>query len=323
MVHEISLASLRKIIRLARFADAGDEAERTYWPLFKERFPNCERFWQVFVVPTSKRLELTPGEPGFQNRRDGVSEDFWTIALRHYSLFLQFIYASWHLRLTAPSSFADFYSHLGTACDLAEDILLSSYLMILDFKGMQSPILQGLSKEEFVRIAGDYYDKHYSKMYDNYHSKGRNSPLHFPPRLDMIKEYLGESPTYLNYTKYAALLRGYRNVVVHDHLIGMVHTPLGSPLVPRKEKIGNYRRFYAIERAASNVEKLNSDFILQQEQMIGDFAELQHRLNDLWSKPIEDVQGLLLKERNPKLLAKLNLTLRSPAQKRRGSDVRV
>jgi hypothetical protein len=179
MTYEISLSSLRKIIRLARFASFGDDAERTYWPLFKERFPNCELFWQLYAVPTSKRLELKPGEPGFANRRDGISKDFWTIQLRHYSLFLQFIYASCHLKLTAPSSFADFYSHLGTACDLAEDILLSSYLMILDFKGMQSPILQRLSKEEFLKIAGDYYDKQYSRMYENYHSKGRNAPLHF------------------------------------------------------------------------------------------------------------------------------------------------
>jgi hypothetical protein len=191
--------------------------------------------------------------------------------------------------------------------------------MFLDFTGTQSPILQGLSREEFVKIAGDYYDEHYSKMYDNYHSKGRNAPLHFPPRIDIIKEYLRESPAYSNYTKCAALLRGYRNVVVHDHLIGVVHTPLGSPLVPRKEKIGNYRSFYAIERAASNVEKLNSDFIVQQEQMIGDFAELQTRLNDLWRKPIEDMRDLLLKGRNPKLLAKMNIVLRSQAQTRRGA----
>jgi hypothetical protein len=200
MTHEVSLSTLRKTIRLARFASVGDDTERTHWPLFKERFPNCEVFWQVFVVPTSKRLELKPGEPGFQNRRDGISEDFWTIGLRHYSLFLQFIYAWWHLRLTAPSSFADFYSHLGTACDLAEDILLSSYLMILDFKGMRSPILQGLSRQEFLKLAGDYYDKQYSKMYDNYHSKGRNAPLHFPPRISIIKEYLGENSAYSNYT---------------------------------------------------------------------------------------------------------------------------
>ena len=135
-------------------------------------------------------------------------------------------------------------------------------------------------------------------MYRNYHSKGKGSPLHLPPRLEIIGEYLGKDLSWRKYKACANLLRRYRNVVVHDHLIGLVPTQLGSSLVPKKEKIQNYRSFFAIERATTDLEKLNSDFILQQEQMIGDFAELQTRLNDLWRKPIEDLSDLLLKKRN-------------------------
>lgn len=54
--------------------------------------------------------------------------------------------------------------------------------------------------------------------------------------------------------------------------------------------------------------------------MIGDFAELQTRLNDLWRKPIEDLSDLLLKKRNIKLLAKYNLTIRSSKQRRRSAE---
>jgi hypothetical protein len=101
-------------------------------------------------------------------------------------------------------------------------------------------------------------------------------------------------------------------VVVHDHLIGVVRTHLGD-LVPKKEKIQNYQRYFAIERANSDLAMLTSDFILVQEQMIGDFAELQVRLNDLWHKPIEDLRVLLFKELNPELLAKYDLTILLPA----------
>jgi hypothetical protein len=250
-------------------------------------------------------------ELGGLDRRVGLAEDLWTIGFRHYSLFTQLIYASWHLRLPAPSSFANFYTHLGSACDLAEDFLLTAYLLILDCEEKPSPILQAMSKQEFLERAGRWYDKHYPKMYNNYHSKGKQAPLHFPPRQDIIREYLGTSPGWTNYQACAKPLREYRNVVVHDHEIGIIDTPLGS-LVPKKEKIQQYRTFFAIDRAKTDIEKLNSDFILQQEQMIRDFAELQTCLNDLWLKPIEDLSTLLLKQHNPKLLAKYNLTIVPP-----------
>lgn len=98
-------------------------------------------------------------------------------------------------------------------------------------------------------------------MYRNYHSKGKGSPLHLPPRLEIIGEYLGKDLSWRKYKAYANLLRRYRNVVVHDHLIGLVPTQLGSSLVPKKEKIQDYRSFFAIERATTDLEKLNSDFI--------------------------------------------------------------
>jgi hypothetical protein len=312
MTYKISLSSLKKAIHFARFGRNGDANEQTYWPVFKERFPNCELFWRTFVVPTSKRIELKTGEQGGQDRRDGLAEDLWTIGFRHYSLFMQLIYANWHLRLSAPSSFPNFYTHLGSACDLAEDFLLTAYLLILDCKEKKSPILQEMSKHEFLARAGYWYDKNYSKMYDNYHSKGKQAPLHFPPRQDIISEYLGGTSTaWANYKGCARPLREYRNVVVHDHEIGIINTPIGS-LVPRKEKIQNYRTFFAIDRVKYNIDKLNSDFILLQEQMVNDFAELQTRLNDLWHRPIEDLRTLLLREHNPKLLAKYNLEILVP-----------
>ena len=231
---------------------------------------------------------------------------------------MQLAYAGWHLRLPAVSSFANFYAHLGSVCDLAEDFLFHIYLLVLDCRDKQSPTLQGLSKEEFLKRASEWYDKSYLRIYENYHSKGKGSPLHLPARQDILSEYLERHDSWKKYKSCARLLREYRNVVVHDHLIGVVRTHLGD-LVPKKEKIQNYRRHFAIEKANSDSAVLNSDFILMQEQMIGDFAELQVRLNDLWHKPIEDLRALLFKELNPKLLAKYDLTILLPAGAVRGT----
>src|SRR5256885_348046 len=95
----ISLASLTKFIRTARFANKGDGNEQKYWPLFKERFPHCEIFWQQFIVPASTWIELPSGEQGGGRSREGVSDDVLRIGFRHYSMFVSLGYASEHLSL--------------------------------------------------------------------------------------------------------------------------------------------------------------------------------------------------------------------------------
>jgi hypothetical protein len=208
MAYEINLRSLKRIIGSACFAANGDANEQMYWPFFKERFANCEVFWREFVVPTSRRIELKPGEPGGDRRRDGLAEDLWTIGFRHYSLFMQLSFAGWHLKLPAPSSFPNFYTHLGSACDLAEDFLLHVYLLVLECREKQSPVLQVLSKDDFLQRAGEWYDKKYPVIYENYHSKGRGLPLHLPPRKDIIGEYLGQDDNWGKYKACARLLTG-------------------------------------------------------------------------------------------------------------------
>lgn len=65
----------------------------------------------------------------------------------------------------------------------------------------------------------------------------------------------------MEYRRFSRKLREYRNVVVHDALIGAVLTPQGR-LVPKKEFIGKYRIFGTISAAASDMKLLKSDFIL-------------------------------------------------------------
>ena len=112
----------------------------------------------------------------------------------------------------------------------------------------------------------------------------------------------------MEYRRFSQQLREYRNVVVHDALIGAVSTQQGR-LVPKKEHIGKYRFFGAIIAVASDIELLKSDFILEQEQMIEDFAIVQTLLNGLWKKPIDRLRTLLYKERNPRMLSKYDLAL--------------
>jgi hypothetical protein len=306
MALQTSGAKLKQILSGLHFANDGDAHERKYWVLFKERFPNCELFWRQFVAPMTRRIECPVDDPKRYERR-GVSEELWAVGYLQYSLFLHLGYASDHLATPMPSSFCDFYSHLGSACDLVEDFLLQAYLLVLECRGLRSHVLQEMTREQFLQLAADWYDAHYAAVYQHYLSKGKGMPMKMPTRASMVGEYLAGQPAWSDYLRYAQRIREYRNVIIHDVLIGEVIMSGGIRLVPRKEKIQTYRKLSTVFAAAKDPARLKTDFLVMHEQMLTDFAGLQKHLNALWVKVIADFDALLFTEQNPELLKKYDI----------------
>ncbi len=309
MPFEIAAKKLEQTVSALHFANDGDPHEREYWPVLKERFPNCERFWQRLVVPMTTRIEHALGEPGRDRRREDIAEDAWTVSYLNYSLFLHMTAAYDHLPVPFNSSFGDFYSHLGSACDLAEDFLMGVYFIVSECEGRKIEVLQTLPRDEFLKLAGDWYDKHYAKLYEHYLKFGKGKPpIKLPGRASVIDEYRKRDDAWKRYQSFSQKIREYRNVIVHDVamgnvLVGKVH------MVPRKECIQDYRSLRAVQEAAQDVTRLKKGFILREEQMTNDMQELQQLFNALWEKPIADLTRLLYEERNPILLSKYNLHL--------------
>lgn len=275
VLFEISADKLRGLVESLQFANDGDPHEQQYWPILKERFPNCERFWQQLVVPLTRRIECERDDPKRYERRD-VADDVWTIGYLNYSLFLHLTATYDHLPCPLHSSFGDFYTHLGSACDLAEDFLLKVYLAVGECTDQPIPALQALSKEECLEMAARWYDTEYPKAYENYHRKGKSKPLYLPPRAAVIDGYFaGEKETWKAYTTFAQRLRTYRNRIVHDVamgnvLVGKVH------LVPRKERITEYQKLQDVFDAANDPMRLKADFIVREEQMVNDCATFRN-----------------------------------------------
>lgn len=311
MGYKIALSKIEDVISKTYFANDGDRCEREYWIYLKEGFPNCETFWRYFVVPCTKRIEFEVSEPNERIRpREGVSEDVIDVASFHYSMFINLIYSYDHLQRFGLSSFEDFYVHLGSACDLAEEFLLKTYLLILECRGQRSEILQELKKEDFLKLAEKWYDDKYSKVYENYLKKGKPSPMKLPSRQNVLDEYFQDSVDWKEYKSHTQKIRGYRNVIVHDVQIGMI-TPIdaGGVLVPKKEKIQDYKKWSYVFAAKRDAEKLRDDFIDMKEQMILDIRTLEIILNKLWVKPINDLKKLFFDEKNETLLGKYNIDL--------------
>lgn len=310
MKYKISLSKIDDIISKTHFANDGDSYERLYWTFFKERFPNCETFWRYFVVPLTKRIEVEIKDPNERIRsREGISEDIKDIASFHYSMFLNLIYSYDHLQNFRLSSFEDFYTHLASACDLAEEFLLKAYLLILECTDQKSEILQELKKEDFLKISERWYDDNYSKVYEDYLKKGKSATIKLPSRKNVLDEYFEDQEDWREYQRYSQKIREYRNIIVHDIQIGKIITIGGIPLVPKKEKIQDYKKWSYVFVAQQDIQKLKNDFINMKEQMILDIGNLEIILNKLWNKPIKDLRNLFFKDKNEILLEKYNIDL--------------
>ena len=305
MIYQITSKQLEDIISKTYFVNKGDRYEIEYGSFIDEKFPHCETFWRYFVVPFTERIEIKNSI----SPRLNISEDIKDIAAFHYSMFLNLIYSHNHLQNFRLSSFEDFYMHLGSVCDLAEDFLLKTYLLILECKNQKSEILQELKKDDFLNLAGEWYDKKYKEVYDNYHKKGKQTPIWLLDRENVLDEYFKNSKDWETYKKYTRIIKGYRNIIVHDAQIGRLTTIKGRLFVPKKEKIQQYKKWSCVFAVRDDVQKLKKDFIDREEQMILDIRDLEIILNNLWKKPINDFKELFFERKNKILLKKYNIDL--------------
>jgi len=309
MQYEISKARLEAIISMANFANEGDKYEREYGEILKPRFPDCETYWRNFVVPNTKRIEVEIRDPDERIRPgEGISEDITDIASLNYSLFLNLVYCYEHLSHPKLSSFEDFYMHLVAACDLAEEFLQRTYLLVLECRREKSEVLQQLKREDFLELAGNWYDRYYQNVYDDYLKKGKPVPVRIPNRRNVLDEYFGYSEDWKEYKSFTRKIREYRNVIAHDVKIGSFSID-GINFVPKKEKIQQYKKWSYVFAAAQDKEKFKRDFIERNEQMSSDIERFETLLNKLWKTPILNLRKLFFEDENEIILAKYNINL--------------
>jgi hypothetical protein len=307
MGYRIELSEINDIISRTYFGTDGDPFEKAYWPLLKERFPNCEAFWRHLVVPYTNRIESPIKER--IRPREGIAEDIERIGSVHYSMFMNLIYAYEHLQNFRLSSFENFYTHLGSVCDLAENFLLRAYLLSLECKNQKSVVLHKLNKADFLKLVKKWYDDDYVKAYKNYLKKGKPPLIEIHKIQTVLDEYFRGLEKWKEYKRRTQKIREYRNVIVHDVQIGRIIVNGNIELVPKKESIQNYRKWSKVFAVQQDIPKLKKDFINMKEQMILDIGTLEIILNELWKKPIDELTKLFFEDKNEILLKKYNIDL--------------
>lgn len=299
MVFKIKLKQLQDIISSTFLSSDGDSSEQAYWQYVNEEFPNYEKFWQQFVVPLTKRIELPKSNPERIRIRLSINEDLEDINMTHYSIFINIIQAHKRLDVRDFSSFEDFYVHLGSVCDLVEDFLLKMYFLISGCNNKQPKIIQQLSEDEFLSLAKDYYKNNYPKAYQYYQRKGKMPIIKIPDIPDILSQFFKENNTekaYKDYRTFSQEIREYRNIIVHCSQIGSIILSDGTMMVPQKNKIRNYDTWRKVFSGGANPKTLKKDFINSRIQMNSDLLELKKLINKLWDIVLLNISNLQKKE---------------------------
>jgi hypothetical protein len=301
---KINKNTLLDIISKQSYEGTGDDIEKKY-KVYLSTFRNHEFFWKNYIIPGSERIL---GDYNKIKLRSSISDKLNILFSLHYTVFLNIIYAKEAQREKQISFFENFYVHLGSCCDVAEEFLSEIYLLYCECTNIETEILQRLSKTKFLKIASVWYDKHYSNVYQYYLKKGKFPPIKLPSRTNVLLEYFGKNDfLFKNYSNISTRIRTYRNVVVHNTQMGKIVSG-DEILVPKSKKINEYKSWPNIFQAAKDSNKVKNDFIDMEVQMESDIQDLVTSLDAIWPKAIKTFENLWDKK-NEKFLKMYDLEI--------------
>jgi hypothetical protein len=305
MTLKIDINSLKSITSDFSYKINGDYHEIQSGHLVTDLFPNSENFWKSFITPLTNRIDLNITNQNDKIRaRLNISKDIVDLSIIHYSVFLNLVYAYTCLKTKHLSYFENFYAHLGSICDLAEEFTRSLYFVTLECEEKETKVLQRLSKSKYLKLAGNWYDNHYSSAFTHYLSKGKTAPINIPGRTNILDEYFGSEKAWKDYCNLAQKIRTYRNVIIHNTQIGSHITTQGI-YVPKIEKIGDYKKWHQV--FAVKHDQFQKDFVERDSQMTQNLNDLKSTLNNLWFKPFQHFDRLMYFDLNPRLLKKYDI----------------
>ena len=290
---------LKSFLKSCSFQKDGDTYEQKYGYYLAKHFPNCEVFWKMFVVPATQRIERVEGKPPILFR-DNIPMEIENIANAHYTMSLHLIYAHHHLETENLCQLEDFYTHLASAGDLAETVLEKWTALFFHCRNQELIVLQGLSQDEFLNLASEWYEETYNILYEHYFSKGKLIPIKVPNGKYIVQEYLPDD-LWKSLTKTIQPIRQLRNQLVHSTKLGRIIISDGKFLIPKKDKLNHYKTQEALLEASKDNIKIGKDFDEKSHRMYEDIKLLEQALNTVWQKLLADVEKEFYKPTHSKL----------------------
>lgn len=255
-----SEAEFRTWLESLSFANHGDKPEQDHHALLKDEFPRNELFWRSFVVPLTKRLSNDHAGPRI-HFRDGVDPLLQNICGANYSLFVHLAFAKRILEDWNDTSLDAIYTRLASAFDVFEGVVIKFHVLLCECAGGKSPLLDELSRDAFLKLAGEFYDEHYPTLRQHYLTIGKKPPaIEVPTRPSLLNEFFKGHPRRAEYHTTSGQIRAFRNAIVHDVRVGMLTTEDGSTLVPKPSCVWKYRQWHQVQHAATDSSLVAKDF---------------------------------------------------------------
>lgn len=296
---KISKSELLNITNNNSWKLQGDSFEQKFGYLVIDGFPNLEKFWKQFVVPSTGRVHT---DAEYIRQPETIDSRIPIIGNHNYVLF-QHIIKCYSL-INSQDYFAvdDFYTHLVAALDNFEQLVEKLALLLSEYDTSLKPVfLSQLSEIDFLETMEEWYRNCYADLYTNYKTKGRFSIELQKLNQDTLLKQIFDSKELNKYNKFNQDVRQTRNLYTHGVRIGNIVIPeLNSSFQPKHSKIREYRDDYRkVFRVLSDQKKFNTDFINTKTQMQEDINNLKTILNKLYEvllKMIEQAPNKFYKE---------------------------
>jgi hypothetical protein len=298
----------------------GDDTEKEFFPILKDKFPNFEKLWQLLVVLTTYRsYHFTSAEKNpciFQTReslskavcnnyqfgsdrywmhqeetpvhtplyidtRPEVSHEVKAIGLTHYSILLELYYAYNHLEEKNTDFFEDFLVHLASIADLVDDLVKELACLLKRVKGEDCRIKK-FSEDEFIKKSKEYYRQNYDDDYEYYFNAGKykSALKEILTKSDIPENFLKSFTERKKFKTFIGLIRQYRNIIVHRTFVLTIEQS-DEYFVPRIEKIKELNLYDDVKKAALD-SNFKKFFINRSDIAKQLFIEIQENLNRLW-----------------------------------------
>lgn len=276
----------------------GDKIEKHGWPLFgKEKFPNYEKFWQLFVVPKTNR----PSDIHYSSSKTNLEER--AVGSIHYAIFQNFnyIYSSLKTGLS-EESFELSFIKLSNNCDLVEELLFR--ILIYCKKETIENVISGVKLKK-PKLESD-------KTIKNDLNKKGSYTIAIINRIEIIKKHF----EFSKYLTLSGRIRNYRNTIAHSWQSFQV-----NDLVPKVEFVQEYKDWIKVTDIVKSgnqdqISKMVTSQYTKRDELISGYADqLITIINIIWVVLIDFISSQDFDEFSTKGFAQKinNLTIGDPA----------
>ena len=285
-----------------RLMQNGDIFEISYWPFFKDTFPNYEILWSLYIVPLTGRVK-DPRNVQFREKIDPLIEE---ISMTHYTIFRSLCFIYDEKKQPGNESLRNIYYHFGLIIEMIETLIMKIYHLKVKVELISENKFEPLKEDEIISQVKTYANKYYKKQHEEFIKEGRPVIFYLHTPRDLLKEIITDESLLAKAKEYFNEIKNYRNAFIHTPLPGTLFTinPLNKSQIRfaiKKDRIKKYKLWTDITHTFSiNID----DFIVEEQLIETDFYKTQEILNEIWEFLIKELD-VIKNQPKYKELAKL------------------